>query len=1240
MSKIFDIAFKLGAELTSGFNNAFKTADSHMGKLIKSGEKLNSAGKTLSKGVTAPIVASGVAMTKFAIDQEAAFAQVSTLLDESSTDFSSYNNDIRKLSSEMGIAFEDVAEAVYSSMSAGQHQDDAVEFTKQMSKLAGGGFTEVSKAVDVTTTALNAYKLESSQAQNISDMLITTQNLGKTTVDELSASMGKVIPIAEAQGVGFDQLSATYAVLTKNGLATAEAGTGMKAMFGELGKSGSKTDKILRDQTGKSFAELSAEGKNTGEVLSILQDHAEKSGLKLSDLFGSVQAGGAALTLASNGGEEFQEFLGEMGDSAGATEKAFETMADTTADKMAVAWTTIKNVAAQFGDVLLPIFTSGVEKVGKFASKFQDIGPKMQKVILVVAGLAAAVGPVLTVLGTLMIFVGNTVTALTPLMGAIAKAGGLFKYLRIALAAFTGPVGIAIAVTALLATGFIMLYKKSETFREMIAKVGDGIKSIFGKVKELIDPAAEAFKKFFDETKNSISAFVQGEGSDIIQAFKNIGSFISLTANFVWTIVKFAFDKIAAIISFVMPAVLMIIQSVWGNIKGVISGALDVIMGLVKIFSGLFTGDFAKMWEGVKQVFSGAVAFVWNFIQLQFYGKILSGAKVFIGSFRAFFSTMWSFVKGLFARSVNGIAGGIYKAWSSIGNVTTSVFNGISAFLRAIWNGIFTSIRSIVGNLRNGIVNTFNAIRTAVTNATTMARDGVVNTWGKIKTTVSSLAKGMRDKVGGYFKDMVQYAKDLPGKMKDGIISTKNKAVEGIKSLGNSVIGKFGAVVNGLVKGINNITGKLGITATIKEWSVPQYAKGTGGHPGGAAIVGDGTGALRGQEMITLPNGKSMLSPDTPTMMHLPAGTQVLSAPDTRKMMESVPHYAKGTAGAVVNWVKDKASDVASIASNVWDYAKNPKKLLDLMPLPKMEGVGAMLNMARGAVGYIKGKAVQYVKDMFTKANPPSSSGAGADYGAGGTGPGGSRMGFGSSFVKTSNYGWRIHPITKKRKHHNGEDWAAREGTPIPNQVAGVVVRAGNEYGRGNFVQVRSGGLDRVYQHNVRNNASAGQPIARGATVAYVGQTGFATGPHLHYEVWRGGKPINPAGYQHGGEVTHPELAWIGEGKFAESIIPLNNSERSRSLWMRAGEKIGMLGNSKNARSSRGGSNPLAVNSKSFSSSRAEGGRSVHQEITFAPVYHIDGGNPKDVQRVIEESDEDLLTRIKNLNKNEGRLAF
>ena len=255
----------------------------------------------------------------------------------------------------MGVAFEEVAESVYGALSAGQSQADAVEFTEKAMKLAGGGFTDTAKAVDVLTTVLNAYKLESSETEKISDMLITTQDLGKTTVDELASSMGKVIPIAEAQNVEFAQLATGYAVLTKNGIATAEAGTAFKAMLGELGKSGTKVDKILRKGLGKSFSDLQEEGANIGDVLRYLQSYADQSGVKLSDLFGSVEAGSAALTLASGNAKEFDEVLQSMGDSAGATQKNFEKIEATAKDKLAIAKETIRNALGEMGDIIVPI---------------------------------------------------------------------------------------------------------------------------------------------------------------------------------------------------------------------------------------------------------------------------------------------------------------------------------------------------------------------------------------------------------------------------------------------------------------------------------------------------------------------------------------------------------------------------------------------------------------------------------------------------------------------------------------------------------------------------------------------------------------------------------------------------------------------------------------------------------------------------------------------------------------------
>ena len=116
--------------------------------------------------------------------------------------------------------------------------------------------------MDVLTTILNAYGLEATEVTNVSDMLIQTQNLGKTTVAELSSAMGKVIPTANANSVALDQLCTGYAIMTANGVATAESTTYMNSMLNELGKTGSTTDTILREKTGKSFGELMSSGSS------------------------------------------------------------------------------------------------------------------------------------------------------------------------------------------------------------------------------------------------------------------------------------------------------------------------------------------------------------------------------------------------------------------------------------------------------------------------------------------------------------------------------------------------------------------------------------------------------------------------------------------------------------------------------------------------------------------------------------------------------------------------------------------------------------------------------------------------------------------------------------------------------------------------------------------------------------------------------------------------------------------
>ena len=299
---------KISVEAKAKANEVSK----QMEKTVKVGENMSKLGGTLTKTLTVPLAGAGIAATKMAVDYESSFAKVSTLLDKNVVDYDKYKNDIIEASSKSKVAVGEFSEAVYGSISAGVDQTKAIKFTTDAMKLAKGGFTDGAKAVDVMTTAINGYNLSTDDATKISDMLITTQNLGKTTVDELASSMGAVIPVASSVNFGIDELSASYAQLTKNGIATAESGTYLKSMLSELGKSGSLTDKALRELTGKGFADLKKEGKSTSEILNTLSSYAEKNGKTLKDMFGSVEAGSAAMVSAKGDGIEYNEMLDPM----------------------------------------------------------------------------------------------------------------------------------------------------------------------------------------------------------------------------------------------------------------------------------------------------------------------------------------------------------------------------------------------------------------------------------------------------------------------------------------------------------------------------------------------------------------------------------------------------------------------------------------------------------------------------------------------------------------------------------------------------------------------------------------------------------------------------------------------------------------------------------------------------------------------------------------------------------------
>lgn len=323
---------------------------------------------------------------------ETSTAMVATIADTSQKSLSSISKEVRSYSNETGEAASDMAEATYQAISASINTADAAAFAGTATKLAVGGFTSATTAVDVLTTAINAYGLAASDATQLSDYLITTQNLGKTSVDQLAQSVGKVIPLASAYNVQMDNLSSAYAVLTANGIATAESGTYLKSMLNELGDTGSGVSEVLLNSTGKTFAQLMEQGYSLGDVMAMLGDAVDGDSTAFNALWNSTEAGIGALSLFNAGADKYNSVLESMRTSAGATEKAYSTMADTTDKSKQRMENAFNNLKISVGDVLNPALTQVYEGFTNVFAGMSDFVDEHPAVVAAISAIAVGVG--------------------------------------------------------------------------------------------------------------------------------------------------------------------------------------------------------------------------------------------------------------------------------------------------------------------------------------------------------------------------------------------------------------------------------------------------------------------------------------------------------------------------------------------------------------------------------------------------------------------------------------------------------------------------------------------------------------------------------------------------------------------------------------------------------------------------------------------------------------------------------
>lgn len=363
------------------------------------------------------------------------------------------------------------------------------------------------------------------------------------------------------------------------------------------------------------------------------------------------------------------------------------------------------------------------------------------------------------------------------------------------------------------------------------------------------------------------------------------------------------------------------------------------------------TGD---AWDNVKKATSDK----WNEAK-----KSVSDTADSIG---AKVSTKWSEVKK-----------GTSDAWDNVKNWTSSKWNDTKTAVHSTADSIGSKVSSKWNEIKSGTSTAWENVRSSVSNAANNARDNASNAWSNMKDRMGGYANSIKSTAKSAFDNVASWASDMGRKIGSGLESGVNAVRRGAAAIGNGIAGVIGGAVNGVIDGINWVLGKVGSGNRLGHWSVPRYANGTEGHPGGPALVNDGSGS-QWQEMYRTPDGKTGLFPKVRNLMvDLPKGTQVLSGAKTAKAMSRMPAYANG----IGDWMGEKWNQAKEMVGDIWDYATHPEKILNIA-ISKFtnlsQAVEPALSIATGGISTMANGAMGMIEKAFSEGSE-SPSGTGVE---------------------------------------------------------------------------------------------------------------------------------------------------------------------------------------------------------------------------------------------------------------------
>lgn len=488
-----DVIIKIGGE-TAGFDRSMDHADA---RIKKSTGQWQQRMKKVGMAIVGTVIGIGGASLKMAADFESAMMRVNTMMLLNEEDIKALSKEVRQLSKDMGVDAVASANALYQAISAGIPKENVMDFLRVATKAAVGGTTDTLVAVDALTTVLNAYKMPAEKAMWVSDLLFTTIKGGKTTMDELSASMSLVAPIAAALNIPIEDVLATVATLTKQGVPTSMAMTQIRSTMVALTKPTAEMSELI-NSLGYETGEAMLQTLGYQNTMQALKDATEGNNEVLAKAFGRVEALNAVLAITDDNAAAATADIAAMGDATGATEAAVAEMEKTVSHKFRVMRQQLKDTAIVLGTALIPIITRLLEAITPVIAKVSEWIEKHPRLSIAILASVGAMGAMMIVIGPLMKMWGtmlalihsNTIALVAHKIAMIAHklvslvAIGVMKLITIAQWAWNAamnanPIGAIITLIGLLVAAGIYLWKNWDKVVAFFKNAWRKVKLIF-----------------------------------------------------------------------------------------------------------------------------------------------------------------------------------------------------------------------------------------------------------------------------------------------------------------------------------------------------------------------------------------------------------------------------------------------------------------------------------------------------------------------------------------------------------------------------------------------------------------------------------------------------------------------------------------------------------------------------------------------------------------------------------------